>query len=323
MLRSLDSYSHSRIFRDVERPIWINIASQDAMKFLPNFRRDFLDYYGRWNWNWNWPAVVLMPKECKQCVGGMSVTELRQQLEDYWGQGDILDVAIEEDSLDMAKINLNLGHSFKIDRAVFSHSVNKECTQWLSYLIAKNHTLGAVHAWFTAFVGVIKDSLFDLAISFNKVSYQDLKHEAFMESIHRIKFRMSFDVCIEGHDEVVDGLPSLPSNAMITTNEQGMQIIHNSIDNMFPRRIWDICANTVIPATWFCGPPCPLTGRQGVGTLGVKPRTYIVTETNPHMWPIPLPKRLLLEDVRGEMIRLGTLCMVGCVMPQAACPANT
>ena len=23
------------------------------------------------------------------------------------------------------------------------------------------------------------------------------------------------------------------------------------------------------------------------------------------MWPIPLPKRLLLEDVRGEMIRLG------------------
>ena len=94
-----------------------------------------------------------------------------------------------------------------------------------------------------------------------------------------------------------------------------MQVIHNSINNMFPRRIWDICANTVIPATWFCGPPCPLTGRQKVDNLRVKPvshawvadedLSFILTEANQQMWPIPLPKRVLLEDVRGEMIRLG------------------
>ena len=84
---------------------------------------------------------------------------------------------------------------------------------------------------------------------------------------------------------------------------------------MFPRRIWDICANTVIPATWVCGPPCPLTGQLVVGTLGVRPvshawvadrdLTFIVTEANQQLWPIPLPKAVLLEDVRGEMIRLG------------------
>ena len=84
---------------------------------------------------------------------------------------------------------------------------------------------------------------------------------------------------------------------------------------MYPRRIWDICANTVIPTTWFCGPPCPLTGRQEVDVLGVKPishawvadedLSFILTEANQYLWPIPLPKGVLLEDVRGQMISLG------------------
>ena len=202
--------------------------------------------------------------------------------------------------------------------------MNRECTQWLSYFIAKNHTFGAVHAWFAAFLGVTRESLPNLEGCFNQLwnqhQYRDSQHQyrdsvAFMESIHRIKIRMSFDVCMERHDEVVDGLPSLPSNSMITTNKKGMQVIRDSINNMFPRRIWDICANTFIPATWFCGPPCPLTGRQKVGNLGVKPvshawvadndRSRILTEANQQMWPIPLPKGVLLEDVRVEMIRLG------------------
>ena len=53
----------------------------------------------------------------------------------------------------------------------------------------------------------------------------------------------------------------------------------------------------------FCGPPCPLTGRQDVGALGVKPishawvadedLSFILTEANRQMWPIPLPKGVL------------------------------
>ena len=313
-----------------------DIASKNATEFLKTIQDiDFFDFDG----TWKWPAVVLMPEEYKLRVGGMSVTELRQQLENYWGQGGILGAVVEKGDQDIfvsVPPHRWSGMSIKPDgfsidgptrnevfsyrlvqlnRAVFSHWVNRECAQWLSYFIAKNHTLGAVHAWFTAFLGVTRKSLPNLAESFaNITSSQDPSAES-MESVHRIKIRMSFDVCIEGHDEVVNGLPSLPSNSVITTNEKGVQVIHNSIRNMFPRRIWDICANTVIPAKWFCGPPCPLTGRQEVGTLGVKPvshawvadedLSFILTEANQQMWPIPLPKGVLLENVRGEMIRLG------------------
>ena len=144
---------------------------------------------------------------------------------------------------------------------------------------------------------------------------QDPTSVGFMESIYRLKFRMSFDVCKEGYNVVVDGIPALPLDTKTTINERGIKVINNSINNMFPRRIWDICANTVIPTSWFWGPPCPLTGRQGVGAVGVMPvshawaapkdRTFIITEANQHMWPVPLPRGVLLEDVRGEMIRLG------------------
>ena len=301
-------------FPDAEQFQWfINIASKSATEFLQDVNdqgRDFLCTGDRWKWS----AVVLIPEEYKLRVGGMSVIELRQQLENYWGQGGILDFGIRYIGIFVNNFDLRL--RLKLDHAVFSHWVDRECAQWLSYFVAKNHTLGAVHAWYTAFLGVIRESLVDLAESFTNIAQlQDPESEAFMESIYRIKIRMSFDVCIEGHDEVVDGLPSLSPNTVITTNEKGMQVIHNSINNMFPRRIWDICANTVIPATWFCGPPCPLTGRQEVGVLGVKPIShawvadedlhFILTEANQQMWPIPLPNGVLLEGIRGEMVRLG------------------
>ena len=126
---------------------------------------DFLAYGGRWRW----PAVVLTPEEYKLRVGGMSVTKLRQQLENYWGQGGILGAAVEEGYQDMMSPKPDPGSSqrrfIRLNRAVFSHWVNQECVQWLSYFIAKNHTLGAVHAWFAAFLGVTRESLCYLAES--------------------------------------------------------------------------------------------------------------------------------------------------------------
>ena len=253
---------------------------------------------------WRWPAVVLIPEEYNLRVGEMSVTELRSKLEKYWGQGSISGATIEG----MPAQLRNANDPYVVLWGVRSHSetfrrwVNRECIQWLEYFIAKNHTFGVVHAWFAAFLGVTKESLTEI--------------EEFMDTkaILHLKFCMSFDVCIQGYDEVVDGIPSLPLNTEITTNEYGMQVISKSLNKMFPRRIWDICANTVIPATWFCGPPCPLTGSCEI-PLGVKPvshawavdtdRTYVMTEANQQMWPIPLPKGVQLEDIRGEMVRLG------------------
>ena len=306
-------YSHYPIKRsdnfNLSKHLWFDkIASRNTVEFFQDiYRKDIMVGVIR-----GWPAVVLTPKECKLRVGGMSPTELRRKLADYWGQGDPAVGAGYQDMVPPSGTK-----RFTTDNLrVLSHWVNREYTQWLSYFIAKNHTLGAVHAWYAAFLHTARRSRHKLVESVTSITQShDPKSRAFKESINHIKFRMSFDVCIEGHDEAVDGLPSLPSNTLITTNEKGIEIIHDNIRNLLPRRIWDICANTVIPTTWFYGPPCPLTGRQEVGKLGVKPishawvadedRDNILTEANQQMWPIPLPKGVLLEDVRVQMISLG------------------
>ena len=56
-----------------------------------------------------------------------------------------------------------------------------------------------------------------------------------------------------------------------------MQIISNNIKNILPRRVWYICPNTVIPPTWFCGPPCPLP--KGVLFEDVALRTEVMEST--------------------------------------------
>ena len=209
-------------------------------------------------------------------------------------------------------MNVPVKAPIKLDRAMFSRWVDRECAQWLGYFIAENHTLGVVHAWFAAFLGVTRKSVVEIANFFRDAAQVQ---EPQSSTISRLKFRMSFDVCIEGYDKVVDGIPALPLPTTIITNEQGMQVINNNKHDMFPRRIWDICANTIIPATWFYGPPCPLTGSYSVGPVGVKPvshawvankdLTFVLAEANQHLWPIPLPRGVALEDIRGEMIRLG------------------
>ena len=164
----------------------------------------------------------------------MSVTELRQRIEDYWGQGGILGAIIDEER-DLYRI---VRDGSRLNPAVLSHWVNRECNQWLSYFIAKNHTLGAVHAWYTAFIGVTRECLDNLREVFTNIArYQDLESVEYMESVYHIKTRMSFEVCMEGHNEVVDGLPSLPFNSETTTNARGMQIISKNIKNLPSWRI--------------------------------------------------------------------------------------
>ena len=285
-----------------------NIASTDTKTFL-QAGNSFDDPL-----SWAFPAVVLTPEEYRLRVGGMSVTELRSQLEKYWGRGGIPGEAVADDYQDTwvpawAPENTDDPYELlwnplyeeqkntRLDPTIFSRWVNRECAQWLSYFIAKNHTFGVVHAWFSAFLGVTRDCLCEIAES--PTGYSGIQH------------RMSFDLCIIDYDGVVDSIPSLSLPMEITTNERGMQVISESMDRMYPRRLWDICANTVIPATWFFGPPSRFSGIL----IGVKPishawvadrdLTYIITEANQFMWPIPLPRGVQLEDIRGEMIRLG------------------
>ena len=281
---------------------WLDIANTDAKAFLhgedgtKEGRRSFFSFQGKWS------AVVLMPEECKLRVGGMSVTELQSQLGKYWGRGDVLGAAVHA----WAPDNTDDPYNFlwtqdynRLDSTTFSRWVNRECAQWLDYFISTNHTFGAVYAWFSAFLGAMKGSLIEIT--------KLLGGKA--ETPH-LRFRMSFDVCIESYDEVIDGLPSLPLDTEITTSRQGIQAINNSLSKMLPRRIWDICANTVIPITWFYDPIGPFLDPIWVrpvshAWVSDEDLTLIMTEANQQLWPIPLPSGVLLEDVRGEMIRLG------------------
>ena len=219
---------------------------------------------------WKWPAVVLTPEEYSMRVGGMSVVELQRQLEEFWGRGGVpgphsggglqnMWVPAWAPCKDYNPYErLWYSHEYNHFNDLYcTHWANKECTKWLSYFISKNHTLGVVHAWFAAFLGVTKGSLYEMGEFMSKA-----------QDISRFKFRMSFDACMKGHDEAVDGLPSL-SHGAATTIIKGMQVIIDEVSSMYPRRIWDICANTVIPAAWICGPEF-----QHNYTLGVRPVSH-------------------------------------------------
>ena len=306
-----------------------NIAGTDAKVFLqaaghnPDHPKDWWKEFKAWKW----PAVVLMPEEYNLRVGGMSVAELRSKLEEYWGRGGVPG-AVDNDSYqdqwvpawatsthrdpyDLSWHNLPHEENYPLDPVVFSCWVNGECVKWLNYFIAKNHTLGVVHAWFAAFLGVTRFTLSQIASSLrgSRAGAQDPSN-----TVSRLKFRLSFDVCMKGYDEAVDGLPSIPLD-IATTQKNGVQVISEYVFSMCPRRIWDICANTVIPTAWFYGPKCPISGHRSVGAMGVRPishawvagtdLTFIMTEANQHLWPIPLPRGTQVEDVRQEMIRLG------------------
>ena len=313
------------------RGSWIdNIASTNTKDFLRAVTTR----------EWSCPAVVLMPQEYKLRVGKMSVTELRSQLEKFWGRGGIPGATVEDDDQDMWLSTLMPQLKSSANSEIFGRWVNRECMKWFDFFIANDHTFGVVHAWFAAFTGVTRESLVEIAEFFTaqvqnprrsssqtsndkrkktgkkkRRRKEDQEDGASMAATSHLKFRMSFDVCTEGYDAAVDGIPSLPLDTKTTTNKQGVRVIKTSINNMFPRRIWDICANTVIPATWFCGPRCPLTRKTLVAPLGVKPvlhakvadedLTFTMTEANQKLWPIRLPRGVLLEDVRQEMIRLG------------------
>ena len=98
-------------------------------------------YFSTWSGKLQWPAIVLTPEEYKLRVGKMSVTELRQ-LGNYWGQGGILGAVIDEER-DLYRI---VQDGSRLNPGVLSHWGNRECTQWLSHFIAKNHTLSAFYA---------------------------------------------------------------------------------------------------------------------------------------------------------------------------------
>ena len=143
--------SSSTDFFDGKQMYYNNIASQDAMSFLRDMNGQMVDLldYSNYDTKWKWPAVVLMPEEYKLRVGGMSVSGLRRQLKNYWGQGGILGAAVEAGYQDISVCKGLEQVLVRLDHIMFSHWANREllhfreshnwCCPRLVYSILRRH----------------------------------------------------------------------------------------------------------------------------------------------------------------------------------------
>ncbi|KAF8470755.1 hypothetical protein BDZ91DRAFT_643628, partial [Kalaharituber pfeilii] len=83
----------------------------------------------------------------------------------------------------------------------------------------------------------------------------------------------------------------------------GGKAIHPDSDRR-PRRVWDVCANRVVPAAWL---PREILDRGHMVLLShawVAPneRKYIITNVNLRTWPVPMPYEVEIEDVRRDLL---------------------
>ncbi len=69
-----------------------------------------------------------------------------------------------------------------------------------------------------------------------------------------------------------------------------------------PRRVWDLCANRVVPY-WVADTfPCGISHAW----VDEKDRVSVMTPINGYEWPVPMPKDANLDLVRIEMLNLAS-----------------
>lgn len=172
--------------------------------------------------------------------------------------------------------------------SLLDSNVSKE---WLSFFIQHNHDLGLVHAW----VSAVREWL--------RV-YWGNPRENFPSIGGFTQFLSSGPHAYIGHEggEVLHRLPAPPLHRLISTLPGGNKVIEAASD-LRPRRIWDVCANRVVPATWF--PKRTLEDVVAISHAWVAPEAlkYILTSINCHTWPVPLPSDVNIGDIREELLR--------------------
>ena len=165
--------------------------------------------------------------------------------------------------------------------------------QWLDYFREHNHTYGVVHAW----VGMT-------------TTWPRSKRK---EDIVDIAEIVSVQECTSQSCNDIDGVIALALERQAISDPNGDMFVEvttgNSEADARPRRIWDLCANTVIPISWF---------RDGdyryimhyvlpVSHAWVADHEieYVVTAVNQRLWPVPLPQGVGVEDIRQQLLSYG------------------
>ncbi len=88
--------------------------------------------------------------------------------------------------------------------------------------------------------------------------------------------------------------------------EEEMQtkvLVHSKTINpdLPPRRVWDLCANRVVPFRGMRVWPYPISHAW----VDDKDRVDVMTPVNGYEWPVPMPKDANLDLIRIEMLNLG------------------
>ena len=199
--------------------------------------------------------------------------------------------------------------NLRLDRSIFSRWVNGECAKWLGYFIANNHTLGVVHAWFAAFLGP----------PWNSEMAHKYRGNLYLKISHVKKTMMSLSMAYPPYPAISRSRP--------INKESG----HQRGYKLYEFRIWDICANTVIPTTSHLVHFLSHEIGGLTAYVGVTPASHtwvaddgftsIMTEA---LVAYPTPKRSSAGRYPGRDDPSGsTLCMVRCVMPWTESPTST
>ncbi|KAF8455704.1 hypothetical protein BGX38DRAFT_1166268 [Terfezia claveryi] len=105
------------------------------------------------------------------------------------------------------------------------------------------------------------------------------------------------------HQSLCHAAGNAQAERHVRATESDSGAVYRSIENpigTWPRRIWDVCANRVIPFEWIAA--------GGAGDFWAISHAWTDdmrstwTEANQHQWPVPLPQGVRLEDIRKELV---------------------
>jgi len=143
---------------------------------------------------------------------------------------------------------------------------------WLPYCIAWDHCFGVVY------VALLQSWMYKLPLP----------------ELGKPNSALYHDTCI-----CTDGVHTANWEAPVL-EMQGYKMLNVRKRGRGARRVWDICANRVIPWADSLEPQAIMP----ISHAWVAPedREYIVTSVNHYLWPVPLPRGVQLEDIRKELI---------------------
>jgi len=125
---------------------------------------------------------------------------------------------------------------------------------------------------------------------------------------------------------LLDGIKCWPRYSINTHWFEGRRVVGNLYPiNRAPRRVWDICANKVVPWTDHLR-DCDLVPISHAW-VHWEEMELITTMVNHRLWPVPLPRGVQLEDIRDELIEhkiryawLDVLCLRQAAHPDPQAP---